>query len=238
MVGQIDTQRINWHQAIVEVSLIFAGVLTALAVDSWWDERQERVAETQYLLSLRTDFEANREQLGVRIAEEQRLLELGERLHAFVESDSAALTRSELNSLLSSFFNPTTWTPVTGTYEEMLGSGRLLFIQNRELRSELSQYAHLLSVLRGIENSSWTNWYLEQSPFLREHLNLSEFDWFDAYYAHPSFDVDIQQFRSRKFHNLVASWMLARSDVIGRYRMVIAAGDKVLGLVDLELDNQ
>lgn len=210
-------------------------MLAALAVDSWWDERQERSAEVEYLRSLQTDIQTNQDQLSARIEVEEALIDLGKRLHEFVESDDAGLSLSELNVLVNDFYILSKWMPITGTYEEMLGSGRLLYIRNGELRKRLSQYAHLLYRARETENYAWTNWYFEQSPFLRKHLNVSQFGWVGAYISDPTFDVDTQALRSREFHNLVSSWMVARYDITLDYRRVITAGDGVLELIDSEL---
>ncbi len=210
-------------------------MLAALAVDSWWDERQERSAEVEYLRSLQTDIQTNQDQLSARIEVEEALIDLGKRLHEFVESDDAGLSLSELNVLVNDFYILNKWMPITGTYEEMLGSGRLLYIRNGELRKRLSQYAHLLNRARETENYAWTNWYFEQSPFLRKHLNVSQFGWVGEYFSDPTFDVDTQALRSREFHNLVSSWMVARYDITLDYRRVITAGDGVLELIDSEL---
>ena len=234
----MERNQINWRQAFVEVALIGTGVLIALAVDSWWDERQERTAEIQYLQSLKTDLLANRAELQVRIEGEQGLIERGKRLHEFVESDAAGLSLSELNELIGGMYFLNTWMPITGTYEEMLGSGRLLYIRNPLLRNKLSQYAHVSSGVRDVENNSWTNWYFEQSPYLREHLAVSQFGWIGDYYSSPPFDVDVQDLRTLEFHNLVSSWMVARYDISINYRRVIAAGEEALELIDLELDRE
>ena len=45
MNEEANRLRVNWRQAIAEVSMIMVGILGALAIDSWWDERAERSAE-------------------------------------------------------------------------------------------------------------------------------------------------------------------------------------------------
>lgn len=211
------------------------GVLIALAVDNWWEERLERAAESQYLQSLQIDFETNREQLTVRIAEESMLIEHGKRLHELIESDSAESGLDEIYRFASDLYTLKSWMPTSGTYDEMLGSGRLTYIQNAELRKKLSQYAHLLQRVRTIEDYSWMSWLNEQSPFLRKHLNVSQFGWIGDYYRSPPFDVDIQRLRSREFHNLVSTWMVARQDIVIVYRRVIRAGDEILEVIASEL---
>ena len=50
--------------------------------------------------------------------------------------------------------------------------------------------------------------------------------------------VDIRELRSREFHNLISSWMIARQDISIVYRRIIEAGDEVLDLIGSELDSR
>lgn len=78
MNSNSSVQKINWRQAIAEMTLIIAGVLIALAVDSRWDERLERRAEISYLESLRQDFEANQASLLPQIQARLDLIAVGD----------------------------------------------------------------------------------------------------------------------------------------------------------------
>jgi len=86
MNAEANRLRVNWRQAIAEVSLIMVGILGALAVDSWWDERAERVAEVEYLQSLKADFEANREGLNASIETQRRRIDIGKEIHSIIQS--------------------------------------------------------------------------------------------------------------------------------------------------------
>ena len=53
-------KRINFPQAIAEVSLIVFGIVAAFAVQAWWENKKDRETELAYLVSLQQDFVANR----------------------------------------------------------------------------------------------------------------------------------------------------------------------------------
>lgn len=230
--------RINWHQAAAEVALIGIGILVALAVDSWWDERQEREAEVEYLKSLQTDFEANRQELLNGIDTEERILELGKTLHSHIETGFDGVSSKQIHQLIGEFFWLFEWEAVTGTYDELVGSGRFLYLRNRELRNKLSQYINSLGEIKTTERVEYTSWYFEQSPFLRHNLLMSNLGWISGYQPTSSFKEDIAALRSMEFHNLVSSWMVAHNDVANNYRKAIRDGDEILNLIAGELSSE
>ena len=230
-----NTSRINWHQALAEVALIGAGILIALTVDSWWEERLERKDEIEYLQSLQSDFEANEGELNKQFIEEERIVSLGKELHAHINSGFRDISSAELNVLIGNFFWLYEWQPITGTYDEMLGSGRLLYLRNKLLRGKLSQYVHQLEEIKATEREGFTSWYFEQSPYLRQHLNMSRFEWISDYEPTTRFGEDIQALQSREFHNLVTAWMVAHGDAVNLYREAVNAGDEILELIASEL---
>jgi hypothetical protein len=55
-----------WLRMTVEGAVIVAGILTAFAVDAWWDEHKERMLEQETLVSLQAEFRDHRELLQHR----------------------------------------------------------------------------------------------------------------------------------------------------------------------------
>ena len=49
-------QDISWKRIFVEATAIIASILTAFAIDAWWQDRTERRVEVQYLQALREDI--------------------------------------------------------------------------------------------------------------------------------------------------------------------------------------
>ena len=90
--------------------------------------------------SLQSDFEANKDELNKQFIEEERILSLGKELHAHINSGFRDISSAELNVLIGNFFWLYELQPITGTYDEMLGSGRLLFLRNKSLMGKLSKF--------------------------------------------------------------------------------------------------
>ena len=177
MNAEANRLRVNWRQAIAEVSMIMLGILGALAVDSWWDERAERVAEVDYLQSLRADFEANREELKASIEMQRRRIEIGKEIQSIIQSSLTKIQQKEINEKLGKFYWVYRWKPATGTYDEMMGSGHFSYIQNRAQRIKLSKYSKSKEFGMLSQDRMMKGWNSEQVPFFTEHLLYPNLGW-------------------------------------------------------------
>ena len=239
MNGGLFAQRINWHQALAEVLLIIAGILIALAAQNWWEERVEREAEISYLEALRSDFEANRESLEASIRTQQNLVNEGDELLNLMKAGLDDRSSEEFFSKLGNklyFFN--NWTPVTGTYDDLISSGRLLYITNMQLRRELSEFIKSLDKLGQMERLQTETFYARQSPFLSEYQDTNYYTWSEVYKPPISpFPVDTAPFATLKFWNLVVEWIYIKVDIITNYRDRLSDCDQILELIEIELAN-
>ena len=235
MNEDVNRLRVNWRQAIAEVSMIMLGILGALAVDSWWDERAERAAEVEYLQSLKADFEANREELKAALEFEHEIVNIGKEIHSTIQSGLTETQQREIIEKIGEFYWWNRWRPATGTYDEMMGSGHFSYIQSRELRIELSKYAKLLEDIELNEEGMTTSWDLEQGPFVLKHLLYSNLGWTGDYVPDSIFSENFQALETREFWNLVSAWMASIQDVIRNYERGINDGNDILELIDFEL---
>ncbi len=61
------SNKLNWGYVLGEILVVVVGITIAFYVDAWWERRQEQARETEYLVGLQQDFEANRRLLGAAI---------------------------------------------------------------------------------------------------------------------------------------------------------------------------
>lgn len=237
MTTEARTGRVNWHQAIAEVALIILGILGALAVDSWWDEKSERQAEVDYLESLRADFVSTRLSLSKEIETEERLLSIGREIHGNIASGLSQLSTEELVKKISDFywFSAWEWEPVTATYYELIGSGHLEYIQNQALRIKLGQFIHLLGQLNEYRKTQISEWQMSHRPFVYEHLIVSDMDWIGDYDPVSPFTNDVSELESKQFWNLVSDWMVSHNTMLWRYQKALEKCDEIIGMIDSEL---
>ena len=128
---------LRWFLA--EFVVVVAGILVALAVSSWAQQRQENRREQAYLRQLGTDLKASEAQMK----EAAELLELRARaaarvLHRFWRNDMGV--DDALASDLGLPRSTRRFRPVLGTAEALTSSGDLNLIRSDPLRAQIIAY--------------------------------------------------------------------------------------------------
>jgi hypothetical protein len=145
-----------WKRLIAELAVIVAGVLIALAADSWWEQRQERQRAEEYLQQLLNDFRQTERQLQNAIGGDTRKFESASRVidranrGQFPPADSLELPTGY------DFFHPP-----TGTLTALMQNGDLRLLDSDTLRFKLVAYSSLIddikTILRHSETMIWNS---------------------------------------------------------------------------------
>ena len=157
-----------WRRALLEGFVIVASILTAFALEAWWDERGEARTRDAIVAGLASDFEAAEADLN-RVTEiHERALEAGARLIALadagtVDADQAAI----VDTLLSAVLWTPTFDPPVGTLDALLASGSLDVLENPDLAAELTRWSALVDELREDEVGTLTIAPRDAIPYLR-----------------------------------------------------------------------
>jgi len=132
--------KINWQQTATEFVVIVVGVLAALAVDQWRDERNDSQIEAEYLGRLRIDVEADIEHFYSfeQILETKARL-LQSLLDDTINSEFAHDPRSLMEAVQYSSYIALP-DSVSTTFDELQSTGRLALIQDLSQRDALSKY--------------------------------------------------------------------------------------------------
>jgi hypothetical protein len=145
-----------WKRLFADFAVIVAGVLIALAVDSWWERQQEQKQAKEYVQQLLVDFQQTKR-----------------RLEGTIEGDTKTLER--VNGVLNRAFRgpfptadsldlPTGYNqfePLTGTLKALVEGGDLRLIRNDSIRFELIRFFALTdateTILRHTETMIWNS---------------------------------------------------------------------------------
>lgn len=124
-----------------EFVVIVAGVLAALAGQAWWQGREDRARERDYLRQLLADTRENERRLDRAIAQDS----VSGR--AAVRAAAALYLPRPLppaDSLVAWFendvFNSSAFLPLTGTYQSLLSGDRLRLLRSDALRTRVVAY--------------------------------------------------------------------------------------------------
>jgi len=136
-----------WARFGIEGALIVASILAALAVDSWWDYRNDREFEQAILASLLVEFEQNKIELKRSIDTLTGSDEAAKRLLTFAGKSLSTEDREVIRRSLIEVYSYWSFDPATGALNSYLSTGRLDLIQNLELRTRLASWSGLLTDL-------------------------------------------------------------------------------------------
>ncbi len=129
-----------------EFFLVVLGVLAALMVDTWIEQRNDDNLRQEYLARLADDLEADRQSLEYRILFFTSVHSFGlqtlERLRSDGPVDQVAILAAYYASENYTFF------PIRNTYEDLQSTGNIRLLDDIELRLALASY-HSKASLEG-----------------------------------------------------------------------------------------
>ena len=160
---------LRWFAA--EFFVVVTGVLVALALNAWWQERQDRRLETAYLNQLYEDLTATEADLAEAVdSMTSRALAAGRVSQAYwLETPPPA---AELARLMVEPVSTRRHRPVLGTAEALVSSGDLSLIRSEPLRSELVAYVEYAKARLDDINRYDETYYRPAVKTVRERLDI------------------------------------------------------------------
>jgi hypothetical protein len=134
--------RVRWFAG--EFLVVVAGVLTALAMQSWYQARQDAAAASTYLSQLKVDLEATQEMLETAVVEDSLRAEANAWLLDALRNPVMPTpeSSSRLRLRLGYYSDPR---PVLGTVSTLIETGDIRLIRDPRLRSRIVAYASLMA---------------------------------------------------------------------------------------------
>lgn len=123
-----------------EALLIVVSILFAFAIDAWWDERKERIEESEILDLLQAEYQANVDHVEQVI---KNHIDFQARVEALLKSSDEEILEAPqetLSSYVVALCNPWTFDPVLGTTDTLVSAGKLDILDHRPLRVALTTY--------------------------------------------------------------------------------------------------
>ena len=153
--------------AIGEIILVVVGILIALQINNWNEERKDRIKEQAILMQLQEDYEANLAQLEQKIKTRDEILASAFRLLRDYDNPQGA-DRDRVIKDLAMVRNDPTFDPIEN---DLTSSENLRLIRNHKLKRLLSNWSS--DVVNVIEiEVVWTKIVLEQYDPVISDLGL------------------------------------------------------------------
>jgi len=134
-------RELRWAQVVLELMLLIAGILIALAVDGWIDDRRDERAERRYLELLQRDLDSNLGVLAETLEFEERQAAAAALAYRALRARTVpAQDREAVAAALNQLTARRTLRLARATYTDMLSTGNLRLIRNAALRDRVVDF--------------------------------------------------------------------------------------------------
>ena len=220
--------------AIGEIILVVIGILLALQINNWNEERQNQKEAHKILLQLKNEFETNNELVDSSIEVHRTRLKAVE---GFIDGFNPTLKLSpdSLKTLVSDLGSDWKYEPIKNIVESVSSSGKINLIENDSVIQAIHYWGTALNKYDHLYRSQDDLFNKNILPILIENYPLLEFD--------PTHTSTFETNTDGIFNNLKnenSFLLIAKEAALLLYWTeagVKAQQDKILAKIDLELTN-
>ena len=192
--------------AVGEIILIVIGILIALQINTWSEDRQDRKAEREIISGLQNEFILNSKLLSEVKARLEKTESCSYQLMELMKRDAADLSEHDLDYLVFWSVEHGPFSPSNNVLTEVLQTGKLGLIRDRELKNSLFDWDRMPD--NNQANNRVYIKFLEENliPYLIDSIALKNIDTHSPMqWDHPSgFESGMHQiFQDRKFENII-----------------------------------
>ena len=200
--------------AIGEIVLVVLGILIALSINSWNEQRIENKQEVELLRGLKEEFQYNAEQLDASINTNKKVAQACIDVTRMIRTDSVTAAPEKHFELVMRMLDFNSFDARTGVSGEIVTSGKLTILKNDALRAQLVNWLTLLEDCEEdilFRSDNYTN---NLMPFLMKRLPLAngeltkkfDFDknnYLETYTERSPFEIDISPIDLMEFENQI-----------------------------------
>lgn len=132
--------------AFGEIFLVVIGILIALSINSWNEERKRSSQENIILLDLKSDFQESKERLLITMNMQNLVIKRSSALIQIYEGKIPMPINDSIKLYLAygaySWYRPEL---ITGAYDALINTGNSELIKNRNLLKELADYYSIVN---------------------------------------------------------------------------------------------
>jgi len=232
--------------AIGEIVLVVIGILIALSINNWNENRKNHKLETQALINLKAEFNENQRRLEFLINIKQKQEDEGRTFLEIITNDSIPLSQ-KINA------NPPrqylgTWSATNAVLNSLLSTGEITNIKNDSLKFLLTNWSVKVARFKDVENRH-SNAINEKSTYLKRRVYKGivkpgdHGDKWPGRYFPNNIDSKIDS-QKASYINDIQYYNLTNHIISRLYIQLMTAKEiqddyyKISRLIDLELKNR
>jgi hypothetical protein len=225
--------------AIGEIILVVIGILIALQINNWNENRKSAIQENLYLKRLLSENKEDINTFKNNISDLEKGIESIEKLSLAL--NSAKINDSVLVTATNDFFRYGSIYPIfsssTSTFDDLSSTGNLKDIKNTLLRDELvKHYAQHKQVAEWIKIG--TEWALPNDAPFTYNNSVMRFEPVSAFlFGKQNLSEQANHLRDKKeeYINNAAVHFWINKDAIANLERLILETNKIINLIEKEL---
>lgn len=228
--------------AVGEIILVVIGILIALQINNWNENRKLNLQEQTALNNIHRDFLKNKAILEDVKTSTELIMKHGVQILNHTGSKTKPDSEDIFNSWLNELYNSAPYYPQNGFLDDLLSSGKLSIFKNAELRNLLSSWKPEVEILEErfstvdknedilntyiIEHGSWLN-----ADQVSENENIN--------FPVSGFTVDNRDLlKVLQFENLVENLVIAAGNYYSTQKKTEKLLDDINTLLETEIQKQ
>jgi len=228
--------------AIGEIVLVVIGILIALQINNWNENRKTKIIENTYIENIKTDLKINLKSFEKFIALRQETINSVQEILEFF-NEERPLDINEFNSHCLTILS---WSPFEqhdNTYQELINSGKLSILTNKSIKNSLQNMQTNFKSIQFIESEMEEDYerYLYEPFFSTIDLQTSLMG-IQAKGVSPKDlpELDLLNvqilLKNKTFKNGFVLADYNSEDLIEEYNNMIKSTEKLISLIDVELN--
>ncbi|OZV68044.1 DUF6090 family protein [Winogradskyella aurantia] len=162
--------------AIGEIILVVIGILIALQINTWNQNRIDKIEEQEIIAKLHKDFKTNKANLAQFIVEITNETNAQIALMSLIGASREELLKYNLDSLMYESFSASEVAFADNTIKSIMQSGRLDLLKNEQVTALLYKW-NTLSEIRKTRMSKLDDWINNHFiPYLLSKISFKEMD--------------------------------------------------------------
>jgi hypothetical protein len=196
--------------AIGEIVLVVIGILIALQINNWNENRKEALEESSILQNLHDEFSENKKIYDQNLAKTEDAKQLGYTVMKLMGQPEEQLKKQNIDSILYMAIEPGEFRPSENTINDLIQSGRLKLLTNKTLKVQLYNWQSSLKDVKNAFERVELKIDNELIPYLSKHYALKDIDKYGALEWKENTNLKIDKyaiFNDIEFENITDDYL-------------------------------
>ena len=228
--------------AIGEIILVIIGILIALQINNWNQQRIQDKEEQVVLINLKQDFDYNYRVLDSILNETKNNIQSQFILLNHTGNKSKAITRNNFNNSLNRLADINEYYPRNGYLDDLISSGNLGIIKNQKLRNKLSSWNPIYDYIKSREvelekgRDRVTNMIIKKGSWLNADAVSTDQVVENNSFPKSGFDIDNRNLLNElEFENNTENTIYQNDKLIQSHKKGLLLITEILELLENEI---